>query len=199
MTEHTTEPVDRHDVTIQLDGHGWGHIHVDGREIHGVRGFTLTGHCEDVGRLELDLRVLDVSTHGEGLEVLIPEHTADTLRTLGWTPPAATDGGALDGPAFEELLRDVYRTTVCPEPYTAALVAEAGRARAEAARLRDALAAVLELHRPVILRGTWVCTACTTPDILTQSVSGRGRHGVAHPCATARAAGYKASEEADRA
>jgi hypothetical protein len=126
----------RHDVTIQLDGLGHGHVHIDGQEVAGVRGLTLTGHVDDVPRLELDLRVLDVSTNGEGLEVLIPDGTAATLRAIGWTPPAAVDGGALDGEAFEQLLRDVYRTTVCPEPYTAALVAEAGRARAEADRLR---------------------------------------------------------------
>jgi hypothetical protein len=52
--------------------------------------------------------------------------------------------------------------------------------------MRAAIVKVRQLHRKVCPRGLDICEACTSLDILMQSKEGRGRAGVAYPCATIR-------------
>lgn len=125
-----------HEVKIELTNHGvTGTVTLDGTPV-AVRGIELEANADRPARVTLDLAVHDVSTQGDGLEVLIPESTASTLRALGWTPPAVDEERTPSWQAFEQLVRDVHRTTVWPEPHISRLVAEAGRARAEADRHR---------------------------------------------------------------
>lgn len=95
-----------HDIDINLTDHGLkAQIALDGKPIDRVHGFTLTGRADHIATLELDLAVYDVSTHGDGVEVLIPDSTADALRALGWTPPRET--GRAIGAAFREAAQRV--------------------------------------------------------------------------------------------
>jgi hypothetical protein len=192
-----------HDVKIDLTEHGAnGTVTVDGTPV-AVRGIELEAINDRPVRVTLDLTVHDVSAQGEGLEVLIPESTTSTLRALGWTPPAADEKRAPSWSDFEQLVGDVHRTTIWPEPHVSRLIAEAGRARAEADRLRAArdaqserIEAALEIHRPVMLRGIWVCNDCTPLNVLAPTAADRGRRGVEHPCATRRA--LEGAQDGDR-
>jgi len=76
-----------------------------------------------------------------------------------------------------------------------ALEDEAARLRAENTAQAERIAAVAELHRPVNHRGMQACNACTSLDVLMQTMSGRGRRGVEHPCPTRRALGLVQDRE----
>lgn len=76
---------------IEVAGNGRsGRIVLDGCDVsRGVRGFRVTSQCGELTRLELDLRVLDVTRlDSEETEIVIPDATRDALIALGWTPPA---------------------------------------------------------------------------------------------------------------
>jgi hypothetical protein len=55
--------------------------------------------------------------------------------------------------------------------------------------MQEVIRNVLKLHRPVNLRGFTVCQECTPPDVLNQTMSGRGRAGTPHPCRTVKGFG----------
>lgn len=69
------------------------------------------------------------------------------------------------------------------------LVERAATTNVQARDLQGQLDKAREIHRPVNHRGIQVCNACTSLDVLMQTMSGRGRRGVGFPCPTARALG----------
>lgn len=73
-------------VQISVDAVGQGKIRVDGHDLRGVRGFTLTSEVGCLPQITLDLHVYDVSTFAEA-DILVPSDAAETLVKLGWTPP----------------------------------------------------------------------------------------------------------------
>jgi hypothetical protein len=87
MTEHRTISIS---ISINLTEHGTrGRVYIDGSEIEGVRGFTLSAFAGDVARLDLDLITYEAEVDGE-LRVMVPEVTSKALSKLGWTPPGGT-------------------------------------------------------------------------------------------------------------
>lgn len=71
---------------LRLDAAGRGTVEIDGRELPGVRGLTLTAEYGHTPTLELDLALYDVSTVAEA-RIVIPDQTREALLALGWTPP----------------------------------------------------------------------------------------------------------------
>lgn len=76
----------KHALLILTPGMLGSTIEVDGKQLAGIRGFTLTGQAMEMGKLTLDLVVKEANIDGEVL-VSIPDKTKATLIALGWTPP----------------------------------------------------------------------------------------------------------------
>jgi hypothetical protein len=64
-------------------------IELDGTDIsNAVRGLNLAMSVDSVPRVELDVLVLDASSHEvEGVAAYIPDATRELLLKLGWTAP----------------------------------------------------------------------------------------------------------------
>lgn len=184
---------------------------------------TCTGACEAAqahARAVINavrpvlLAELDRLHSWDGLMSLLDEHWPEDLH------PTLDDDNQRDpGPRIVSLLRRVDRlrkelaesTTLAEEHRqrsrhllydVQALQLERERLEDELSRLRaenttqaERLDAVLELHRPVDHRGVQVCNDCTPLDVLMQTMSGRGRRGVEHPCPTRRALGLVQDRE----
>lgn len=84
-------------VKITADAIGQGSIEVDGQDLKGVRGFTLSSEVGCVPQITLDLHVYDVSTFAEA-DILVPANVAATLVKLGWTPPPGQEVPTDDAP-----------------------------------------------------------------------------------------------------
>jgi len=78
---------------ISLDKIGRGEVFIDGQKVRGVRGLKLEGEVGDLPRLVLDVVVHEAEVDGETV-VTVPEKTAETLKRLGWMPPAEGGDGA---------------------------------------------------------------------------------------------------------
>jgi len=79
-------------VKVSVDARGLGRVEVDGHDLKGVRGFTLTSEVGCLPQITLDLHVYDVSTFAEA-DILVPSGVAETLVALGWTPPHGQEVG----------------------------------------------------------------------------------------------------------
>ena len=70
-----------------------GTITVDGKQLTGVTGFTLSHSVLDaIPKLEVELLVIEDAALCEEAHVTIPDRTRETLIALGWTPPTDDDG-----------------------------------------------------------------------------------------------------------
>lgn len=75
-------------VKINMQGKGRGAVYLDGQELGGVRGFTVTAEVGQPTRVELDVLVLNrTALELVEAEVFIHPAARDTLTALGWTPP----------------------------------------------------------------------------------------------------------------
>ena len=85
--------MNRHSVQVHLVPAGVGStVHVDGERLRGVTGLTITHRVRELPQLTIDLLVHEFDVDGE-MVVQVPERTAESLVTLGWTPPPGHDPG----------------------------------------------------------------------------------------------------------
>lgn len=93
-----------------------GPVTVNGHEVPGVTGYTLTYHAGDIATLELDMAVVtDEPVAGEARIIVTPQ-AREGLLALGWTPPATDTEKAIEinvlapRPGVDpRLIRDRYR------------------------------------------------------------------------------------------
>lgn len=82
-----------HHVRLVLDQISATCIEVDGRQLDGVRGLTLRAGVGQLTELELDLVIEQIETVAGEVHTVITTGAAETLKALGWTPPARQADG----------------------------------------------------------------------------------------------------------